>query len=365
MKRILTGLAILVCVLAFVLYYELRLQREDTEGPTGSSGTIEGTEVRVVAQLPARIIAMHAIEGERIERGALVAELDCAVPDAQASQARAAVATAKAHAAAARKQVATAQAQLRVTAEGVRAAEARLEAARAQATGVEARRAAAKRQAGRVATLRATGRASESDADQSQAVAKELSASKLAAKENTAAATAAVSGAIAQSDVAQAQIESVQAQVAAAEAEVARAESALELIAVQQRECRVLSPATGIVQTRVFEPGEVVGPGATLATIVRTDSLRVEFYVPNAELAAATTGRAVLLVADAVPDQTFRGVITRVSQIAEFTPRNVQTRQDRDRLVYLVEASVEDPTAALRPGMPADVRIEGTAGPTP
>jgi HlyD family secretion protein len=63
---------------------------------------------------------------------------------------------------------------------------------------------------------------------------------------------------------------------------------------------------------------------------------------------------------DAYPGRPFKGKVARVAQEAEFTPRNVQTREDRDRLVYEVEIEVENPDDALRPGMPADVSLDGT-----
>jgi HlyD family secretion protein len=83
-------------------------------------------------------------------------------------------------------------------------------------------------------------------------------------------------------------------------------------------------------------------------------------YVPNAELSAAAPGRQVVAVADAWPGKTFEGAIRRVSASAEFTPRNVQTREDRDRLVYAVDVVIPNPDGLLRPGMPVEISIPGT-----
>jgi HlyD family secretion protein len=115
------------------------------------------------------------------------------------------------------------------------------------------------------------------------------------------------------------------------------------------------------VQARNFEPGEVVLPGSRVLTVVDLDEVRSTFYLPNAELAAAASGKRVSVHADPYPGEVFPGTIRHVSSKAEFTPRNVQTREDRDRLVYGVEVTIPNPGRKLRPGMPVEAVIEGTA----
>ena len=104
-----------------------------------------------------------------------------------------------------------------------------------------------------------------------------------------------------------------------------------------------------------------MAPGAAVLTIVDLSDLRTTFYLPNAELSVAATGKMVQIRADAWPSEQFSGKISRVSPKAEFTPRNVQTREDRDRLVYAVEVSVTNRDGKLRPGMPVEAVIEGPA----
>jgi HlyD family secretion protein len=112
-----------------------------------------------------------------------------------------------------------------------------------------------------------------------------------------------------------------------------------------------------MVATRVLEPGEPVQPGSAVLTITDLTEARTRFYLPNAELAAAAPGREVRVRADAYPGQVFAGTIFYVSPRAEFTPRNVQTRDDRDRLVYAVEVRIANPDLRLRSGMPVEVEI--------
>jgi HlyD family secretion protein len=125
-------------------------------------------------------------------------------------------------------------------------------------------------------------------------------------------------------------------------------------------ECRLSAPISGIVQSRNYEPGEAVLPGNVLLTLIDLSEVTTTFYLPNAELAAARPGTRVEVVADAWPGRVFEGTITRVSAEADFTPRNVQTREDRDRLVYAVDVRIPNPEGRLRAGMPVEVTIPGT-----
>jgi HlyD family secretion protein len=172
-------------------------------------------------------------------------------------------------------------------------------------------------------------------------------------KANREAATARVGVAYQNRQAAAAQTEAARKNADAARAGVARAESTV-------RECRLFAPREAIVQTRSYEPGEVVLPGANLLSLVYLDEVRATFYLPNAELGAAGPKKAVTVVADAYPGQHFTGFIRHVSAKAEFTPKDVQTREDRDRLVYAVEVTLANPEKKLRPGMPVEVAIDGT-----
>jgi len=87
---------------------------------------------------------------------------------------------------------------------------------------------------------------------------------------------------------------------------------------------------------------------------------RATLYLPNAELGATHPGAEASVVADAWPDATFKGSVQTVASQAEFTPRNIQTRTDRDRLVFPVEVVIPNPDGRLRPGMPVQVTLPGT-----
>jgi HlyD family secretion protein len=101
-------------------------------------------------------------------------------------------------------------------------------------------------------------------------------------------------------------------------------------------------------------------PGTTLFEILDLSETKVRFYVSNADLGRVAPGMRVSVTADAFPDKAFTGTVRRVSEQAEFTPRTVQTRDDRDRLVYEAEARIDNPQRLLRSGMPVEVVVQGS-----
>jgi HlyD family secretion protein len=150
------------------------------------------------------------------------------------------------------------------------------------------------------------------------------------------------------------------ANVGAARAEVEVVSADVERAKLAVAECTIVAPSEGVVTSRLVEPGEVVAVGSRVLVTIDVDPARATFFLPNAELARARVGAVATVRVDAYPERTFEGVVRRVAQEAEFTPRNVQTREDRDRLVYAVEVEIANGDGALRAGMPAEVRLDGT-----
>jgi HlyD family secretion protein len=202
-------------------------------------------------------------------------------------------------------------------------AEARLAAAKAQAVALEAQRGAADRQARRLSALPADVPASSID--------------------QTAAGAAGLGH----------QTDAARAQVRAADAMVAR-------VRLLVAECEIRAPRAAEVATLPHEAGELVSPGAVLVRLVDLSEVKATFYVPNAEIGAVKPGGRAVVVADAWPGEEFEATVRTVALEAEFTPRNVQTRTDRDRLVYPVEVTVKNRDGKLRAGMPVQVTLVGT-----
>lgn len=344
MRRVVLVLAALTVVLAALISLRLWTQARALAAPSGGSGEIEGVVVDLSSRVGARILSVKVREGDAVKAGDLLAVLDCADPAAQLAEAQARLA-------AARAQAAAAGAQREAAARNRAAAGASRDAALAQAEALAAQRDAAERQAQRLETL--TADVAASTVDQTRAGATGLARQAEAARAQAAAGEA-------QARAAEQGIRAAGAQAEAAEAQVKAGEAAVHRLELLVGECEVRAPRAAEVSKLPHEAGELVSPGATLVRLVDLSEPKATFYLPNAEVAAVRPGARAEVVADAWPGETFEGTVRTVALEAEFTPRNIVTRTDRDRLVYPVEVSVKNRDGKLRAGMPVQVVLPGT-----
>jgi HlyD family secretion protein len=343
MKRVIIVFVVLVVGLGAGLWIKVQRTRAAAERPPGSSGVIEGKEVDIASRLPARIARVTVREGERVKAGQALVELDCREQRALMAAAQAALKGAQGKAGAAQSQVAAALGSARAAAAGIRATGA-------QAKALQATRSATSRQVKRISQLRGEGGATEADLDRASTQAEQLGEQLRALRARAAVARSQAAAARAQAEAIRRQAEAALSGIQGARANLERAQAVVD-------ECTLRSPVDGVVLTRAHEPGEVVLPGSRVLTVVQLDRVETVFYLPNRDLAAAAAGRPVQVTADAYPDRSFKGTVLSVAAEAEFTPRNIQTREDRDRLVYAVRAVILNKDHALRPGMPVEVRI--------
>jgi len=344
MRRIAGVLAVLTLVLSGLLALRLHAQQAELRGPSGGSGEIEGTEINLSSRISARVEKVSVQKGATVKKGELLLALDCADPRAQIHDAEARLASARAQAKAA---LASADA----TRTQQVAASQSIAASKAQASALEAQRDATQRQAARLEAVGDDVAFSSRDQLRFSVIGLE---SQLAA----AQASSAVTGEHAKAAIAQTRAAIAQAE--AADATIGAAEAALERAQLLVAECEVHAPRDAFVEDVPFELGELVSPGATLVKLIDLAEVKATFYLPNAELAAARTGVKAIVVADAWPELRFEGTVRTVALKAEFTPRNIQTRTDRDRLVYPVEVVLPNPDGKLRAGMPVQVQLPGT-----
>jgi multidrug resistance efflux pump len=147
-------------------------------------------------------------------------------------------------------------------------------------------------------------------------------------------------------------------QIDAALAQVDLAQAQLQGMDKQIEKLTLTAPRDGIVLVRSVEPGEMAMPGGTLLEIGKLDVLELTIYLPEDRFGLAVLGQEASVQVDAYPGRTFKGSIIRLADEAEFTPTNVQTKEDRSRLVFAVVVRLENPDFALKPGMVADVTFE-------
>jgi multidrug efflux pump subunit AcrA (membrane-fusion protein) len=152
------------------------------------------------------------------------------------------------------------------------------------------------------------------------------------------------------------------AELEAIEARVGEARAALDALREQRQMYDLASPITGSVVDLVVRVGEVAAQGAPLLTIADLESLTLKVYVAEPALGLIQLGQNITATVDSFPNRVFGGTVSRISDEAEFTPRNVATKEERENLVFAVDIQLIDTSEALKPGMPADVTFELTDG---
>ncbi len=155
-----------------------------------------------------------------------------------------------------------------------------------------------------------------------------------------------------------AEVEAALKVIAQAEANHRASKEKLREILSELNETKIYAPSDGVILTRPVEIGEVVNPGSVLYVIVDPNRLYVKVYVPEPDIGKLKLGAPARIYIDAYPDKFFNGRVTKIYEQAEFTPKNVETKEERVKLVFGVEVSVENPEGILKPGMPADVVIK-------
>jgi HlyD family secretion protein len=146
-------------------------------------------------------------------------------------------------------------------------------------------------------------------------------------------------------------------QIAAAQAAVETAQAGVQAAQARLVEMTVHAPADGIVNSLDLRVGDLVPPGAAVATIDEFKDPFVRIYIPQSNLGQIQVGQTVTVRSDAFPKRSFDGRIEAIDQSAQFTPRDVQTAQDRANLVFGVKVRVHDPDHVLRGGTTAEVGL--------
>ena len=347
MKRVAIVFTLLVAALGTLLFVRLRMQSQALRGPAGGSAEIEGTQIDLASRIGARIECIHVKKGAPVKKNALLVSFDCADARAGVAELEARLRSALAQARAAELSTGAARGNRQVAASAKAAAEA-------QAASLAAQRDAALRQSKRLDMLANDVALSNRDQTKSSAEALQQQVKAMQAQAAANQDQMQSAGATWRASSAQAQAAQDAAQAVAANLQRAR------LLAA---ECELRAPRDAWVSEVPHEEGELLAPGATVIRLLDLREVRATFYLANAELGVVKTGASVEAVADAYPGERFAGRVANVAFKAEFTPRNIQTRSDRDRLVYPIEVVLANRDDKLRAGMPVDITLVGTERP--
>lgn len=365
-------LAILVAV-AVALLTALVFSRRQ-QGPLKVSGFIEAHEIRVGSRVGGRVAAVHVEEGQQVESGTVLVELEPFDLQQRLEEANARVAERQAEYDRLRagyrvEEIAQARArrdQLAALLEKLRAGPRPQEIAAAEAEWklAVAELELADQKLQRTRALRAQNGATQEALDEAIAQWKVATARVAARKEQLDLLREGSR----KEDIRQAEAQWQEAdqackllehgfrseEIAQAEAALRAALAARDAIAQQLVELRITAPVSGTVEAIELRPGDLVPANATALTMLDRSTLWVRAYVPENRL-NLQLGQELKISVDSFPGRTFRGHVSYVARQAEFTPGNVQTPEDRSRQVFRIKVSLSEGTDILRPGMAADV----------
>jgi HlyD family secretion protein len=351
-KPVVIGLAGLVlAVVTYAVFNRFVAHPALPEGLIQVNGRIEGDHVTVASKFPGRIEGMLAREGDDVTAGQVLVRLDDAQIAARVEQARSAVAVVDAQIGAAHAELEMLNLEVPLAIELAEARGASAEAALEKAIAVEQE---ARVDAQRFRDLAANDQASIQQRDQAvtrwEVAQKDTAYSRSALTEATKEVAQAELG-WARIRVKQADVNTLKRQRDQAAAALAEAESVLADLAIR-------APTDGTITTRMVDSGEVVAAGAPLLEIVDLDRLYLQVYVPGVQIGKIRRGLPARVHTDAFPDQPFDATVRYISSKAEFTPKEVQTADERVRLTYAVRLYLTaNPDHRLTPGLPADAVI--------
>jgi len=314
-------IALTLALPAMIAVLAIGCSKSVDTGAIQASGHIEATEIRLAAKVGGRLLEAPFEEGNTITTGELVARLETVDAEHQLAQARA--------------NAEAADAQLRLLLAGSRAED--LRRAEDQMAQAQAELDAARRDLDRLSGLADRGSATEKSRDDA--------ATRMEIAERAVAAARAQLDKLVAGPRRQ-EIEAARAQRASAEAMVAAVEQ-------QITDATVLAPTDGVVTTRVAEPGEILPPGATIAVLTDLARPWLTVWIDEPSLSQVILGQQVTVLVDG-SDRTFEGTVSFISPVAEFTPKNVQTPDERAKLVFRVKVQLANPDGTFKPGMPAE-----------
>ena len=342
------------------------------------SGIIEADDIHVGSKIGGRVLKVVAREGQTVKGGEPLVLLEPNEMDASLAQAQAELRQAEAKyalmTAGSRQEeieqseaaVKQAQAELDQLISGPRQQEIDQAVAEWKASKAQAENAQKFLQ--RVAGLSARELIAKQDYDDASAKADEAEQKMKAARERYDLLLAGTRKEevergrqrLAEADAKRRQIRSGfrKEEIAQAKSAMEAARARVDLMRTQLEETVIKAPVDALVETLDLEPGDMVGAGKPVATLLRTGSLWVRAYLPEARLGFVQPGLKVAVRVDSFPGKSFAGMVRRIHRQGEFTPRNVQTQEERALQVFQTEVVLDDPDHVLRPGMSADVTIE-------
>jgi HlyD family secretion protein len=333
---------LVVLVIGGVLGYKywISTQSELPAGIVSGNGRIEAKLSDASAKEPLRVKEVLVDEGDLVKPGQVLVQLDTSTLDEELTKNQAAVASARQDFAAANSAIAEARA-------GIAAANADTAGAKADvasaAAGIEQQQSEvllAQTEADRQTRMLAENATSKAvyDIRQTAVVTSKATLKDVQARE--IAAQARVGAAQAKEGAAEARVAAAQAQAAAAQQQIGVAQGQVEVTKSRIKDATLVSPITGRVLYRLVEPGEVLGAGGKALTIVDLSDVYMEIFLPSDQAARLKTGAPARITVDYEPDKSAAAYVSFVSPEAQFTPKQVETKSEREKLMFRVKLQI-------------------------
>jgi len=312
-------------------------RRDTGAGNPRVSGQTEATEVQVAAEVGGRVIEIPVTEGNRVKAGDVIARLDTRDTDLALQRAEA------------ERQAADAQLRLLQAGsrpEDIEQSQAQAVAASGDVAAAESELASAEADLQRFDQLLQNNSGSRKQRDDA-ATRRDVARSRLASARAREAA--------ARQGTARLTAGARREEIDAARARLAGAEAQIAMLQKNKSDATVLAPIDGIVSERLLDPGEMVAPRAAIVVLTDLDHAWEEVFVDEPQIPRLKLGQPATVFTDA--GTSVAGTVSFISSKAEFTPRNVQTAEDRSKLVYRVKIAVDNRDGMLKQGMPVEAEI--------
>lgn len=351
-KRVLTLVLVVAVVLAALLAYRrISASRAPPVGLIQVNGRIEGDAVLLATKQPGRIATLLVHEGDSVKANQTVARLEDTATRARLAQAEAARDVARARADAARAALAVMRREVPIDLAASRATLATSDATLAEAQDSEAQ---TEREKARSERLFSSGVLDEETMERVRLGRANAGARVTAAD----AARRKAAQSVANAELGAERIRAKVADIAALDAAARQADAAVKEAEEALADLTITTPVRGTVTTRFAESGEVIAAGSALFEVVDLDRLYLKVFVPEADIGKIRLGLHANIYTDAFPDKRFPAEVRYIASRAEFTPKEVQTRDERVKLVYAVKLYVVDNRERrLSPGLSADAMI--------
>jgi HlyD family secretion protein len=377
-RRMFALIVLAVLAVAAVIAWRSFAASAAPDGVIVLSGRIEADEATVAPKLGGRILEIRVREGDSVKAGDVVALLDDEQIRARENQAQAALTHAEAQTRAARDQVAVLEQQLRSaqlhtdqskidSAGRVREAEADLAQAEAQLAQQQASYQLALFDKDAYSKLAESGAVAQRQAKLADSTAAQQAAAVVAAQRRVDSAQGALMTAkanLSNPEIREAETATVRRQLAQQQSEVSSALAQTEQARAQLAEAQanrddltIRAPFAGTIVTRSAEPGEVVGAGTAIVTLVDLSRVYLRGFVPEGRIGTVKVGQPARVYVDSNPNAPIEASVSRVDPQATFTPENTYFREDRVKQVVGVKLQLAGAVGFAKPGMPADGEI--------